>query len=277
MEPVFRRARRVLSHRKFPTLVTILSTMAMAGAAYSQTCALDVNHPIIVPRNPGEAGDTQKRAYRLCGGSIVFLGRFTIDADGHPRAYGPNGTGLDALGNAGRPGKWWALATNRSDCGETGTPVLQQSGDPAPGFFVSRTSLTRGIDCHRQANYVHSGEIPFVALPPALGRITQNRGQLAVVHNPASGATGFAVQADAAPASGIGEGSMALARRLGLNDSPLSGGTNVRRLVYLVLPARMGFPGSADEVDANASAAFAAWGGAARLAACRSALEQAPR
>jgi hypothetical protein len=36
-----------------------------------------------------------------------------IDADGSPHAYHPDGrSGLDNLGNAGRPGNWWALVSS---------------------------------------------------------------------------------------------------------------------------------------------------------------------
>ncbi len=259
------------------TSAAISGVLALSAPAAAQTCALDLSRPIIIPRNPKDPADTEKRAYRLADGAVVFVGRLTIDADGHPRAYGPRGTGLDDLGNAGRPGNWWGLATDRRDCGPTGTPILQQAGDPAPGFFVSKTTMTAGTGCRRQDNYVHSGKIPYVALPPAIAKIARNQGRLAVVHNPAGRATAFAVHADGAPPFGIGEGSMALARRLGLSDNPRRGGMNGRGLIYIVLPRQTGFPRDAADVDSRAQAAFTAWGGPARLAACRAAVERAPR
>jgi hypothetical protein len=63
-----------------------------------------------------------------------------IDADGAYRAYHPDpGKGLDYLGNAGRPGNWWALVTDNGK--KTGTPIVQGPDDPAPGYYISTTSL----------------------------------------------------------------------------------------------------------------------------------------
>ena len=63
-----------------------------------------------------------------------------IDADGGYHAYHPdNKSGLDYLGNAGKPGNWWALVTD--DGKPSGNPVVQSSSDPAPGFYISTTSL----------------------------------------------------------------------------------------------------------------------------------------
>ena len=74
------------------------------------------------------------------GTAFFYIGGMAIDADGAPTAYHPNGTsGLDALGNAGRPGNWWALVTDTGT--SAGTPVIQGAADPAPGFYVSTTSL----------------------------------------------------------------------------------------------------------------------------------------
>src|SRR5271165_3204735 len=74
------------------------------------------------------------------GPAIVWEGGMQIDADGSPRAYNPvSSKGLDALGNAGRPGNWWALATVNGK--SSGKPVIQGPSDPAPGFYVSTTAL----------------------------------------------------------------------------------------------------------------------------------------
>ena len=240
--------------------------------ARAQTCAIDRANPIVIP-----AGDdgAPKRAYRLPDGSIVFLGRFTIDADGSPHAYNPDNTGLDALSSAGRPGRWWALATDRRDCGPSGRPVLQQAGDPAPGFYVAKTSMENtAFSCRQQRRYVNSETISYVALSPRLTQINRSGGRLAVVQRGMS--TGFALHADQAPASGYGEGSMELARTLGLNPSPRHGGTGNRELLYLILPQRMGFPPNNDAVQTASRTAFEAWGGHARLMACRAAVEAAP-
>jgi hypothetical protein len=66
--------------------------------------------------------------------------QFALDADGTYRAYHLNGrSGLECLHNAGRPGNWWALITDNGR--PNGHPVIQTANDPAPGFYVSITSL----------------------------------------------------------------------------------------------------------------------------------------
>ena len=243
----------------------------------AQTCPIDLANPILIPKNPRDANDRVKRAYRLPDGSIVFLGRFTIDADGAPRAYGPNNSGLDDLGNAGRPGNWWALATTAAGCGPSGTPVLQANDDPAPGFYVSKTTMENtAFSCRKQRRYVNSDAISYVALPRAVATIVGNQGKLTVVQRGAFGPA-FAVHADQAPAFGVGEGSMELARAVGLNPDPRRGGTGARELLFVVLPQRVGFPADNLAVQSAARTAFEAWGGFARLAACRSAVDSAPR
>src|SRR6478672_2561316 len=42
-------------------------------------------------------------------GATMYKAKMYIDADGSPRAYGPNNSGLDWTANAGYPGNWWAL------------------------------------------------------------------------------------------------------------------------------------------------------------------------
>src|SRR6202008_1174982 len=61
-------------------------------------------------------------------GATMYRAKFYIDADGSPRAYGPNNSGLDWTANAGYPGNWWALV-----CDANGDPILQGPTDPYPG------------------------------------------------------------------------------------------------------------------------------------------------
>src|ERR1700733_2204452 len=44
--------------------------------------------------------------------AFAYLTGMMIDADGAPNAYGPGNCGIDDLSNAGKPGHWWALATD---------------------------------------------------------------------------------------------------------------------------------------------------------------------
>src|SRR5215469_9907125 len=72
--------------------------------------------------------------------AIFYKSGFAVDADGAYRAYHPDDRpGLDALKHAGHPGDWWALVTDNEK--RDGRPVLQEQGDPAPGFYVSTTAL----------------------------------------------------------------------------------------------------------------------------------------
>src|SRR5579872_5891755 len=70
---------------------------------------------------------------------VCFHAGMAIDADGSPRAYHPDNTGLDDLKHGGYPGNWWGVATSNEL--STGEPLLQNSSDPAPGNYVSTTSL----------------------------------------------------------------------------------------------------------------------------------------
>lgn len=265
------------------TVCSALSIAILCGipaVSLAQTCSIDLKNPIVIPEDPDDEEDEAKHAYRLPDGSIVFLGALTIDADGAPKAYGPGDSGLDETKNGGHPGNWWGLATDAPECAETGTPLVQGPNDPAPGFYVSTTTMTDPAvdDCTRQRNYVDSGAIPFVALSPMIATIAHNKGKLVVVYRPSNGKIAFALNADTAPAHGIGEGSMLLARDLGADDNPRRGGIDDRELVYLVLPERIGFPASAEALRAAARKVFEkSWGGEKRLKLCKAALDKAPR
>lgn len=261
------------------SLLFVALALSPAASAEDQTCGLVLDRPIIIPKKRNDAQDTVKHAYQLANGAIGFVGRLTIDADGHPRAYAPHNRGLDDTANAGSEGNWFALATDAKDCGREGKPLIQKSGDPAPGFYVSKTTLTAGGKCGDQRNYVHSGEIPYVALSPVVSEVDRklNEGKFAVVYNPGNDRLALAMHVDHAPAYGIGEGSMALADALGVNSDPRRGGMSRRKLIFIVLDQRMGFPKSREEVEAGAKAAFERWGGKAKLLRCRSELEAAPR
>src|SRR5690348_319598 len=92
---------------------------------------------------------------------FFFVSGMTIDADGAPNAYNPNDTGLDELANAGAPGHWDGIITDRS-----GNALIQQERDPFPGYYISCTSLSdeskRFTD---PTGYVNASKIPYVVLP----------------------------------------------------------------------------------------------------------------
>jgi hypothetical protein len=92
-----------------------------------------------------------------------------------------------------------------------------------------------------------------------------------VVTNQSNGKTSFAIFADVGPHGKIGEGSVALARALGLNDDPRHGGIGDPDIAYLVFP-RSGLGAgklrSAREIRSSTLRVFRRWGGVRRLREC---------
>lgn len=166
-------------------------------------------------------------------GAIIYRAKMAIDADGCPRAYGPNNSGLDWTANAGYPGNWWGVVTDVN-----GDPILQGSGDPYPGMYVSTTSLVRsGYANSNPLRYVDSENIPYIALPSALQSLAGiQKGDLAYVRNTVTGLSCYAYFADTGPGGKLGEGSMYLADQIGLNSSPKTGGTSQGIIDYIVFP-----------------------------------------
>jgi hypothetical protein len=201
--------------------------------------------------------------------AFFFKSSMAIDADGAPNAYHPSGSqGLDDLANAGKPGDWWGLVTH--DGTKTGVPVIQPPTAPAPGFYVSMTSLVnpskQPADPHR---YVDSTKIPYIALPRQLMRRAGiGLGDYAVVLNPATGKSSYAVFADVGPDNALGEGSIALATAIGVNPDARKGGTRLR-IFYLVFPAsNVGWPKKLEQIEAKGKQLLEAWGGESLLSAC---------
>ena len=194
-----------------------------------------------------------------------------IDADGSPRAFNRvSSRGLDDLQNAGHTGNWWGILTSN---GETsGRPVVQGPHDPAPGFYISPTGME---DTTKRENdprrYVDATRVPYIVLS---GTAKQNgnarMGDYAVVLNKANGKWAFALCGDTWDEVKIGEGSIALAKQLGINADPREGGVD-DGVVYLVFPGSRKTPWRAEETPAQTNAAAAKvlqhWGGIAQLKA----------
>lgn len=183
-----------------------------------------------------------------------------IDADGSPNAYGPNNSGLDYTANAGRDGNWWGLATDGNK-----NPIVQGPGDPAPGKYVSTTAYANSAyPSGNPRRYVDSERVPYVAVPRALMQsIGVKLGDFAQVLY--GGRSCWAIVADVGPAGKIGEGSMALARALGIDESPKRGGTGsgVTWMVYLGTSVPGGAALSAQEIASHGASLLlqSPWGG----------------
>ncbi|HEY2114641.1 MAG TPA: glycoside hydrolase family 75 protein [Candidatus Angelobacter sp.] len=201
------------------------------------------------------------------GDAVLFHSGMYVDADGAPNAYGPHNRGLDFTANALRDGRFTSVATHPD-----GKPVIQRSGR-FKGFYVSTTSLHNAAGSPTApGTYVDARKVPYIVLPPEfMKQFGVALGDLAMVTNRRNGKTSFAIFADVGPHGKIGEGSVALARALGLNDDPRYGGAGNSSIAYLVFPKSGLGPGklrSAKEIRSSALQAFRRWGGARRLRAC---------
>ena len=201
------------------------------------------------------------------GDAVLFYAGMYVDADGAPNAYGPRNRGLDFTANAVRGGRFLSVATNPD-----GKPVIQRSGR-FKGFYVSTTSLHNAAGSPMvPSTYVDARKIPYIVLPPEfMKQFGVALGDLAVVTNRRNGKSSFAIFADVGPHGKIGEGSVALAHALGLNDDPRHGGIGDSSIAYLVFPGSGLGPDklrSEKEIKTSALRAFRRWGGARRLRAC---------
>jgi len=205
---------------------------------------------------------------------FFFVSGLAIDADGAPNAYAPlslaGATPLDELKHAcshpSHPerGSCWGIYKNHDGTvptqtlgaikipippvGKTPRPPISfpvpALDDPYPGYFISTTSLVDSSVPEEPAKpkrYVDATVIPYIALqgpgdkPGPFGITGLRIGDLAMVINGDTGKYSFAIYADWK--SGVGEGSVALAKALGLNSSAANGGADDDILTIV-------FPGS---------------------------------
>jgi len=190
-------------------------------------------------------------------GALVYTAGMSIDADGDPAAYDPGGHGDDALGNAGRPGHWFGVLVDAK-----GDPVVQGDGDPYPGRYIPTTSLfDRSRKLTDPRAYVDSRVVPYASIPRELLHDSIETGDVGVACY-GDKRCAFIV-ADIGPHGKYGEGSIALARALGINPDPRRGGTS-SGVTWVFFPgsARMPkWPRSNDDVARDAMERFVAWAG----------------
>jgi len=199
--------------------------------------------------------------------AVIYQGGLAIDADGSPFAYHPepnSDKGLDYLADAGSPGNWWGIATENGQ--SSGTPVVQGENDPAPGYYVSTTSL---IDPSYSSSdpraYVNASEIPFIVLPQGHSYFGGAIGDIGAVVNFSNGKVAYVIAADVGPSNKLGEGSVALAEALGVNSSARSGGCN-SGIGYCFFPGSgSGRPKTLEEINELGHNLFTEFGGASCL------------
>jgi hypothetical protein len=200
-------------------------------------------------------------------GAVLFTAGMTIDADGAPNAYGPHNHGLDYTASAKGAHGWVSVVTDRS-----GRPVVQKIG-PYRGYYISTTSLRQG-HAHNLTDprqYVDATRIPYIALPPDFAAQFGIRlGDLARVTNHANGSSAYAVFADVGPRGRIGEGSIALARKLGIPSNPRRDSA-AEGVTYLVFPGSTLPSGgliTAAKIRSRAVRLYHSWGGTERVSGC---------
>lgn len=203
------------------------------------------------------------------GGAYIYRTSYVaLDADGSPRAYHPDGIGIDANANAGYPNKSWrdVLVVDPAD---PERPYVQPDGKYA-GYFVSKTSLrSRKLPDTDPRAYVDSELFPYIVFPGAFYAIkgTGEYGDLVMARAIGTKFETCAIVADGGPKeSALGEMSLALAVALGgKNPNPRSGtGAPKGIFEYIVFPksaATPAWPRDLGQIDAEARKRLADLGG----------------
>ena len=230
-----------------------------------------------------------------------------VNTDGAANSYHPDNIGITHICNGISVGSQGSPCTWKPDCladfnqakaegfqgptkvcffamvtDDEGVPVVQQEGDPRPGYYVSTTTLTQpGVPKNTQQAYLDSNEIPFIVIPGHWRRDQfrgMRLGDFAVVMRKSTGATSFAVVGDVGPRRKLGEGSVALHEALG-NDPFVErpdgnirayGGIGPHDVVYMIFPGsrKPGASMTKALIDAEGGKQLARFGGETRLRAC---------
>ena len=149
---------------------------------------------------------------------------------------------------------------------------LQDKGQ-AYYFIADYHSMTSLFDAsitdeRNPRRFVDAMSIPYVVLPSE-GFNYAKLGDFATVVNLRNGKVEGAIIADESSSElPMGEGSIALARALGIDSDPRSGGVE-KGIVYVIYPnSGDGKPRALDEIVSASQAHFKQWGGFPRLRGC---------
>jgi hypothetical protein len=153
----------------------------------------------------------------------------TINADGSPHAYHKDSNkALDYLSCAGHSGNWWGIVT------KNGKPIIQGPDDPAPGFYVSCTSLKVKGAPSIVRKQMDAETVPFIVLPG--GAPFAKLGDYCTVWYPKTESFVHGIFADVGPRTHWGEISYKMAQMLKLaNTSPKNGGVS-SGIYYFIYP-----------------------------------------
>lgn len=177
-------------------------------------------------------------------GRAWFVADADIDADGANGqksgrgAYHPRDIGLDFLENAGYP----MSPENYKNIlvlGHDGKPIVQDADDPAPGYFISKTSYRfPGFLTSDPKAYLDAETVDFIVVSPLVqngvkGVVLGCRARASNIRN---GKSADCFVGDIGPTRKIGELSISLAKKLGIDSSPRSGGTDELIVQYEIWP-----------------------------------------
>ena len=238
------------------------------SSALPSACARSVlfNFPV-VSRNGEDAQEVP--IWQAPGNqAFFFVSGMTIDADGAPNAYHPDNIGLDDMANAGVPGHWDGIITDR-----TGEPL-----DPGPGrslpWLLRLLHIAVGPDQGPHRSRAICGRLED-SLHRAAARCGRpGRRAAGRFRGGGEPAKRQVVLCDLRRRRHNGRRSIALANNLGIWSDARQGG---RRggILYLVFPGSGNRqPRTIEEISAETEKLLEDWGGAEKLTSCSA--NQAP-
>ena len=185
-------------------------------------------------------------------GRVEFTADADIDADGangqigEKAAYMAGDAGSELLANGGMGMKNGAVVGVKSwykdivICGANGQPRMFPGG-----LVASKTSYVRHVIGSNRAMaaddpsaYIDAETIAYIAIPPIIIAATKGAvmGCRTRVTNLANGKVSEGIVADVGPRTKVGEVSIQMARELGLDPSPRSGGVSTQTIRYEIWP-----------------------------------------
>jgi Fungal chitosanase of glycosyl hydrolase group 75 len=231
-----------------------------AAAAVAAPAPLDLE----TVRTDLSDGERDVKVQRIRGTTALFFkAKIACDADGAARAYHPDNDpeALDLLKHATAGSKRFIQGKKKN--GHVGL-------GPRPGFFVSETSLSKGVAWDANS-FVDAEFIPYIVLPAHFAPGVSS-GTLCTVVNLNNFRSTSAIVGDSNP--NVGEASVRAVIDLHVNDPSMpitqlakSGGDEKDRYVYIVYPgekltARAAVPHwPAEDIATKGDALFAAFGG----------------